>query len=77
MKIFAIAAAALLVVSGCTTSDTTTTSAVQSSNAAHDLAAVCLTDTGKAVSEGTTYKGKTCSKPDTSMVYPKPNLVWR
>ncbi|MCO7728996.1 hypothetical protein NJB93_20765 [Brucella intermedia] len=75
MKVYAISVAALLAVAGCTSSKTTESTPGQ--NTAYDLTAVCLTDEGKPVSEGQTYKGKTCSKPDSMMVYPKPNLVWR
>ncbi|MHC1548081.1 hypothetical protein [Phyllobacterium sp. K27] len=75
MKSYAIVAAAVLTASGCTTADSrTTASTVRSS--AYDLSAVCLTDAGKPVSEGTTYRGKTCSKADTMTVYPKPKLIW-
>ncbi|WP_140427004.1 hypothetical protein [Ensifer aridi] len=68
MKSVALAALALAAVSGCTTTNSTTN---------YDLTAVCLTDENKPVSEGGTYKGKTCTKPDTMVVYPMPKLVWR
>ncbi|RWG87165.1 hypothetical protein [Mesorhizobium sp.] len=63
MKKSAVAAFALIAVSGCTTTP--------------DLTEVCLNDEGKPVSEGMTYKGKTCSKPATINLAEKPVLVWQ
>ncbi|WP_376711219.1 hypothetical protein [Pseudochrobactrum lubricantis] len=71
MKYNSFAALAVFVVSGCTTATTDTTPVH------YDLTAVCLTDQGKPVSEGGVYNGKKCLKPETMLVYPKPELVWR
>ncbi|NKW11450.1 hypothetical protein HGG76_28190 [Ochrobactrum tritici] len=44
----------------------------------YDLTAVCLTDEGKPVSKGMTYKGKTCGQSDMPIADGKPTpLVWR
>ncbi|RCS21486.1 hypothetical protein DUT91_23720 [Phyllobacterium salinisoli] len=59
MKKSCLAAFALIAVSGCTT---------------HDYTAVCLTEKGP-ISEGATYQGKTCSKPELYNLVEKPNLV--
>jgi hypothetical protein len=77
MKIIAITGFALLALAGCTTADKASEKAAPVSQTQYDLTAVCLTDNGKPVSEGGTYKGKTCAKPNDLVVYPKPNLVWR
>lgn len=77
MKLYAFAALTLLAVSGCTTADKASQKPELTHKTQYDLTAVCLTDEGKPVSEGGTYKGKTCEKPNDLISFPKPNLVWR
>lgn len=65
---FTYIAIAMVALAGCTTAQ----------KSSYDLTAVCLTDEGKPVSKGMTYKGKTCGQSDMPIADGKPTpLVWR
>ncbi|KAB2663312.1 hypothetical protein F9K91_18975 [Brucella tritici] len=65
---FTYIAFAMVALAGCTTAQ----------KSPYDLTAVCLTDEGKPVSKGMTYKGKTCGQSDMPIADGKPTpLVWR
>lgn len=76
MKYYALLVLPLLAVTGCTTTAPINRSATLSP--AYDLTAVCLTDQGKPVSKGASYKGKTCGLDNNEpRTFPKPKLVWQ
>lgn len=78
MKKNIVLLASALVIAGCTTAPEKTERKPDTAVSAQpDLSQVCLTDQGKPVSEGMTYKGKTCSRPDVINFTTKNNLVWR